>query len=418
MKEKLYNITLLFIFVAGIVLRLYLYLKNQTLWYDEAALAENILSKSYFELFKGLDFLQAAPACFNIMVKAFYDFCHPQNAFSRDLVLRFIPFVSGILSLPVFYYLTKYIFDNNKKYILIAMALLAFNPCAILYSAQLKQYSTEMLCAIGLLLVFYKMVVQNNYKWKYSIIIAICPWFSYSSFFIIAGGFCSGLLKNWKKCLLYFLPVVISCIIYYFLSLKSVFSVNYSGMDDFWSQGYAFIEPTHPLRLLIRIGELYVIEKPLAIIVGGLIVFAIIRLKKLLFILPFVFAVIASALHKYPFIARLILFLLPIFIIALTSLKGKIGILSKTIIALITVFYLRDYKIDNKIIRTPEICAEKTLDSCVDFINELPSGNYYFLSSSTWVDEIMGKTKVVTKNLDLGFKPKKEKVVYFEKYDY
>ena len=85
------------IILLGIILRLFAYFNGLSFWGDEAALALNVINKSYLELFKGLDYLQVAPPIFLVMSK----FIMLDSL--RDFSLRLIPLVSGIISLPLFY---------------------------------------------------------------------------------------------------------------------------------------------------------------------------------------------------------------------------------------------------------------------------------------------------------------------------
>ena len=105
------------IILLGIILRLFAYFNGLSFWGDEAALALNVINTSYLELFKGLDYLQVAPPIFLVMSK----FIMLDSL--RDSSLRLIPFVSGIISLPLFY---KFIsmFSKNKRVVYISTFLL------------------------------------------------------------------------------------------------------------------------------------------------------------------------------------------------------------------------------------------------------------------------------------------------------
>ena len=129
------------IILTGIILRLFVYCSGISFWGDEAALALNVIEKSYLDLFKGLDYLQVAPPMFLVMSK----FIMLDSL--RDFSLRFIPLVSGIISVPLFYKFIQML-SNSKKVILVSTFLFSFNMTAILYCAQFKQYSLELCVAI------------------------------------------------------------------------------------------------------------------------------------------------------------------------------------------------------------------------------------------------------------------------------
>ncbi len=465
LEDKFYKRGLFLIFGVGIILRLVLYLQNPSLWGDEAALAINVCNKSYKELFGGLDILQASPVGFTIIVKFLLNLFNPISDYWRDMLLRAVPFISGMLVLPVFYYLVKMIFKDNKKAILTALFFFILNHCAVVYTAQFKQYSTELLVSVILLVVFYKILVQEKYKWKYALVLAVTPWFSYSSFFVLASGFLCLLIKKRKECFKLAVPLIISCIIYYYASLKSVFAVNFSCMVSCWRDCYGFMDFHHPLRFLFKYGELFAVGKLFSGI-AGFVFFAVCfkylfsqdgYIKKSMLLLPLLFTVIASLMHKYAIQGRLILFLLPMFSIIMASLSHLYLKSAMLLIICISIFvyspmeisysysrplisYLKnnikeddiilldhgygfneyDFYLGNdfqnkKLYFTKNICTKRYINDCKEAVASLPAGNYYFLSSGYYVKEITDGLCV--KELNVGFKPKRTKAIYFEKRD-
>ena len=98
--NRLYPIFLLIILFIGFFLRTKAYLINQSFWHDECALAWNIINRSYKELFQPLRFLQSAPILFLIITKYLVE------VFGKnEIVFRFIPYLSSILSLAGFYFI-------------------------------------------------------------------------------------------------------------------------------------------------------------------------------------------------------------------------------------------------------------------------------------------------------------------------
>ena len=459
---------LILLFFLGIFARTFIFLKNQSLWNDEAMLAINFLTLPYKGLLKGLEYMQASPAGYNLINKFLLECFSSNNVYLRDMQLRFIPFLSSILTLPAFLILLKSIFKDKIK-IIYGFLLLAINPLAILYAGQCKQYSTELLISIILLNCFYKISVGKIFKWYYLLIIPVSVWFSYSAYFIIFAGMITLFIsKKFKEFYSLLVILLFTNIIYYLVSLKFVFNVNYDGMNNFWSHSYAFMEFRHPMRLFIRFGELFIRLKSFAIFTGLVSFYALINFlnskqnniaAKFLFCVTILGVVIASVFHKYPIYARLILFTLPIFIIVISDLKTKLGIVLKSTIILITCFALTNYTISakelcysyareivpfvvknakptdkiiidtrpeydlyllntnlqNTIIENDVQCIEKYVTKCEAFIDNLPNGSYYYLSGSYYVKDFIKSNKYEVKDLDIKYKPKEIKALYFVK---
>ena len=329
-REKFYKLALISIFAAGILLRIFVYCRNISFWGDEASIALNLMNKSYLELFKGLDYLQVAPPGFLILSKFILNIFNPKIDYIRDLLLRFFPFVFSCLSLLVFYKFSKK-FIKDKKTLLFASTLFAFNPCAILYAAQLKQYSLELLVSVVLMSLFYRIIITNKIRIADFVLIPLSMWFSLSSLIISASGFIILLFKKSFNFIKLLPAYLLSFVVFYFFSLKSIKQVNYAGMYHWWSTGYGFFDLRHPMRLFIRFGELFSFDKTSAECFGIFFIFLILfslifskkfnLLSKVFLSLPILITIILSGLSLYPIEARLILFLLPSFsiIIALND---------------------------------------------------------------------------------------------------
>lgn len=329
-REKFYKIAFISILWAGILLRIFVYCRNISFWGDEASIALNLMSKSYLELFKGLDYLQVAPPGFLILSKFILNIFNPKIDYIRDLLLRFFPFVFSCLSLLVFYKFSKN-FIKDKKTLLFASTLFAFNPCAILYAAQLKQYSLELLVSVVLMSLFYRIIITNKIRIADFVLIPLSMWFSLSSLIISASGFIILLFKKSFNFIKLLPAYLLSFVVFYFFSLKSIKQVNYAGMYHWWSTGYGFFDLRHPMRLFIRFGELFSFDKTSAECFGIFFIFLILfslifskkfnLLSKVFLSLPILITIILSGLSLYPIEARLILFLLPSFsiIIALND---------------------------------------------------------------------------------------------------
>ena len=129
---------------VGIVLRLRQYLFNRSLWIDEAAIASSIVTRSYPDLFKTLDYGLTAPFGFLVASKFVVDIFG-----NNELALRFIPFISGVFVLIIFYQIgRRYLTPSATT---IALGILVFSPPLIYLSSEAKQYSVDLLVATILL---------------------------------------------------------------------------------------------------------------------------------------------------------------------------------------------------------------------------------------------------------------------------
>ena len=106
--QKLPYILLALIFILGIYLRTRVYLTNQSFWHDECALAWNIVNRDYLGLFQPLRFLQVAPSMFLIYTKILVKYFG-----TSELIFRIVPFVSSILAMFIFYFLSKTLFTKK-----------------------------------------------------------------------------------------------------------------------------------------------------------------------------------------------------------------------------------------------------------------------------------------------------------------
>lgn len=464
------------IFMVGIVLRIAFYLKNPSLWVDEASLVSNILEKSYIELFKGLDYLQVSPPGFTVLVKSLTVFISPESLYAKDLVLRFLPFISGILAIPVFYSLLKLVFENNKTALIWAFALFVFNPATIVYSTQLKQYSTELLISVVLLWSFCKIIKSAQARFVDMVLMFIAPWFSYSSFFILVAGLICVFLKKRKEFLKISFFVFLSGVIFYIVSLKSVWNTNYSGMDLYWNNYYAFWEFQHPTRIFYRLGDIFTQEKLLSFCIGSGIIFSYFKycfskediLKKILILSPLSMVIIFSYFHLYPMNARLMLFLLPTLVILLAWSKDNIYQVLKMLILIVSLcsivlyspeansmsysyarelleslnneinledsiiieapvysnsklmyteydYYIKQLDLKNKVLKIPLSCRGETLLVCKEKLESLDQGSYYLLSTATLDKDFLKLKDFRVRNVDYNSDKKFNKALFLNK---
>lgn len=313
--KKIYPIFLILIFALGIYLRTKVYLTNQSFWHDECALAWNIINKSYTELFQPLRFLQSAPVLFLICTKLLINFFG-----KTEYIFRFIPYISSLLSIICFYFLSKNIL-KTKVSIFAANFIFAINLSLYYYASEFKPYSSDVLFSIITVLLYQYLNKKNLLI--FSIILSTFIWFSYPSvFFIFSIIFLIAGSKtfNIKDKLLFFIPQLINGIIFYKSFFINMFNSQKTGMISYWQNEFISIKNIH--TIFQQAFNFMFNESLITIILSIIGLFIFIKNKEKFGTLTFTIlstVIIISSLHLYPFSGRLILFLIPIIILLITK---------------------------------------------------------------------------------------------------
>ncbi len=132
------------VFGIGIVLRCLNYFPHSSLHFDELTSALNIRDRSFYQLAtESLDHNQVAPVGFLWLEKA------ATLLFGvNDLAYRFFPFVFSVLSLVLFYSISKLFLKGATR--LGALLLFAVSIAMINYAGEAKQYSGEIAASLFL----------------------------------------------------------------------------------------------------------------------------------------------------------------------------------------------------------------------------------------------------------------------------
>lgn len=313
----------------GLVLRLANYLKNWSFWCDEAALALNILGRSYAELWSPLQNDQAAPVGFLIVEKLIAD-----RLGSGEYALRLVPLLASFAAIPLFYVCCRAVTGSVGA--VLGTFLVAVSPSLIYFSGELKQYSLDSAAALALIWIALLVARRGSPgRWLAFLVLGgVSVWFSYPAVFVLAGMgttlILSEALAGRSRRALSFATVSacwgLSFLGNYWLCLKDGASNDF--LFVYWD--YAFLQfPPRSFAALeqylsVFIGTFETIffrRAPLnstgarlsiasAILwVLGCLVLARRRPRDLaLLVSPFLFAAAAAAMHKYPLRDRLILF--------------------------------------------------------------------------------------------------------------
>ncbi len=332
--------------VIGILLRLFHFLDNRSLWIDESYLAASLIRMNFVELAQPpLDYEQKAPIGF-LWTVGFIMLLFGKG----EMALRLFPLLCGIGSLFVFMPVARYFLKPLG--IVVAMGILALAPPLIFHAVEIKQYSSELLATVLALYLFTRYHQKLDYP---SLLLwgiggAVLLWFSYSVIFILAGIAIAGSLyylvkKEWLALFRSILPFSMWAISFGI----NFFLFTYKHADSEWltswfrlREGFMPFPPSslaelkwflmslnrmldYPLGLLWNFGttgvtalqtSLKLVMSLVALVCLGLGMLSFYRQDKklfLVFIFPILLTLFASGLELYPFYERLLVFLAPLF---------------------------------------------------------------------------------------------------------
>jgi hypothetical protein len=134
--------TLLFL-LLGLALRVWGYVRNPSLWHDEAALVLNVIGKDFADLLGPLYFSEAAPPLFLWAERAAV-LLLGDNTYA----LRLIPFLAGCGALLLFLPLARRLLPAAA--VPWAVLLFALNDHLLWHATEAKPYSVDILAATAL----------------------------------------------------------------------------------------------------------------------------------------------------------------------------------------------------------------------------------------------------------------------------
>jgi hypothetical protein len=303
---------------------------------DEASLALNIVNRSFLGLLKPLDFDQGAPIGFLLLQKASISFLG-----SRDYTLRLIPLLAGLVSIPLMYLVSNKYAGRLSSFI--SLGLFTLSPKLIYYSSELKQYSTDVLATLVLLFIVPKCL-EDKAKPHAFVVLGIAGsllmWISHPSLFVFSAVFLTLFLTfavhrdSYRLSWLIGIGVAwgISLGLVYFTSLRYLESNK--NLLNYWRGSFAPLPPWNNfswfnkafIAMLRDPATLPVNAATVLLLILGIFSFAFRRWQYMLLLaIPFLLALIASALGRYPFVGRLLLFLMPVLLLLLAEGVKRVG---------------------------------------------------------------------------------------------
>jgi len=330
-KDRLFQITVVAIIAFGVILRAAKYVPAFSMRGDELAVTLNILNRSPIDLMtRPLDHEQAAPFGFILLIKALLEIFG-----QSEYVLRLVAFAAGCISLILMQnLLTK---TTGRYGELFALAAFAFSDYLIYYSAELKQYSSDVMLCLILFLIFYQHIFRETTAKDFVLLAALgtlslC--LSYPALFVLAGIGITLFLHYWKdkQKLLWITLVGMlwagTFLTLYFLLLRHQTQATY--LITFWGNLLSFM-PMPPWRDISwypkALTGLFFVVAGLSSSLLFVIPVYLLGLwgfwqeKKWQWVLaltiPIGINILVSGFQKYPFHGRLILYLLPLVFLVL-----------------------------------------------------------------------------------------------------
>ncbi|MDY6937293.1 MAG: glycosyltransferase family 39 protein, partial [Cyanobacteriota bacterium] len=311
----------------GVLVRVIQYAANRSLWADESVLALNIINRSYGELLQPLDYDQAAPIGFLMVLKLAV-----QTFGNNEYALRLFPLIGSILSFGLFYQVARRFLPKDA--IFISVLLFISLEYLVYYASEVKQYSTDVTVALFAAYLFIKIIdrpIDLSRFILYALAGSIAIWFSHPAVFSLAGFGMLALIHTLQKRQTQKAIAIgaiglswgTSFLISYRVSLTAI--RGNQNLQSHWSSAFpnSWLDVSW---LLERINKFF--GNPLGFDEGLLVdvaigifaigCFALWKRNKfvlsLLLITP-AFTLLAAYLQLYPFRYRLLLFLTPFVIL-------------------------------------------------------------------------------------------------------
>lgn len=138
---------LIALIIIGALLRIYSI--NYSFWLDEIGQV-NTAKMAFPEFFHTIIYHHLSPPIDYIITKYILNFG------SSELILRLPSIIFGIISIYLFYLLSRQFVDKNIS--LYAVTLFAFSPLAIEYSQEVRMYSLYLLLSLASAIIFLKQI--------------------------------------------------------------------------------------------------------------------------------------------------------------------------------------------------------------------------------------------------------------------
>lgn len=314
--------------VLGLLVRLAAFASDRPLWLDEAMIALNLCDRDFAQLFEPLDRNQTGPVAFLLAGKVCVLALGP-----TEHALRLPSLIGSLFGLVAFAVAAVRLLPPWPARL--AVLLFAVSPTVVNYAAEVKQYSTDAATTAGLLALCAPLLRAPTRGRLIALGIggSAAVWVAHPAVFVLAAVgvviFVNALRRKEYRAsvVLVGLAWMASFAAVYWVNVRH--GANNQYLADYWA-GY-FLEPSPSalpwlsvqwVDLFRSVGGYGGTIFPAAGLAAVLAFVGVAVLWKdgqravvCVLLGTFAFTLLASLLHKYPFVGRLLLFMVPVVVL-------------------------------------------------------------------------------------------------------
>jgi hypothetical protein len=316
-----------FFLLLGAAIRLRQYFFASSYWYDEAYLVLAIRERGFAALLGPQPYNLVIPPFFLWAVRGLY-----QLGGDGELLMRLPAFLAGMTALVLMIPLARRFLA--APWSVWAFALLAVSPHAVAHGCEVRPYTVDLLVAEWILLCVVALTESDGRgrRWAYAGLGAAAilgPWMSFPSVFLLGGASAALLVRvgtrptlaGWLGWTAFHATVAASGVLLWWASARAMY---YPGMIEHWGhKGWGGFPDWHSTFatgrwLLYRPYEVAnYANRDLGLLLAPLALVGAIGLafrgpaRAALLAVPFLLAVGAALVGKYPLAHRTTVFLMP-----------------------------------------------------------------------------------------------------------
>ncbi len=303
------------------------------LWGDEAFVAINFVGRGFADVLSPLEYGQLAPLGF-----LWAEVASARIFGLSEWALRLVPYLTGILSMGLFWRFTRQVLDPRTALLAVAVFGSAYYP--VRHGAEIKPYASDLLVSLTLISLGWAMLEESRPTWRWVALIFFAPvavWLSYPAVFV--AGSVGMLLAH--RVLRSPGPKALAASLAYILFVAASFVAMYTLFGQVQAKAAAWIteiamwQPAfppvgQPWRLPLWFLDIHtgnMLAYPvggrrggssltfLLVVIGSVVTWRSRRQLLILLLGPLPLTFLAAAMHRYPYgsSARVSLYMAPAF---------------------------------------------------------------------------------------------------------